>query len=389
MSKNNFSVIAKTYMLFSIPFMMLNFLLPVYTKKIGMNAIEFTGLFSLFYLIIMLIKPIIGKISDKIGRKPLFGFSLLLYAVSFFVYSLSKTQSEIYLARIIQSFAAPFLGLTIDCMVADISSEKLAERLGKLTVLSNQGGFIGITIYFFLCNLLISFEEIWQVFFLIISGINLIITIYSLVFLKETKTNLPAVQKAKAKPNFTPIMRKLLLIDFILSLFTSMLFPMFMYYLQDRYKANLYDIGIAYMLPQILLMFLSAKIGKYCDNHNKYKSMLISAFSSFVLFIIFPNLSVVALSAVLYSVYAIANMLFNLSSSAILFKEMHIEKRGEITGIYATIISFGSVIGPLIGGLLYNQISISAPFYACAIGYGIVGFLIFILFRAECKQKIY
>jgi MFS family permease len=40
------------------------------------------------------------------------------------------------------------------------------------------------------------------------------------------------------------------------------------------------------------------------------------------------------------------------------------EKRGTAFGVYTFAISMGQVLGPLIGGQLYDNVAPSAPFYA-------------------------
>lgn len=56
--------------------------------------------------------------------------------------------------------------------------------------------------------------------------------------------------------------------------------------------------------------------------------------------------------------------------------ETKLKIRGEQVGLYKMVEGFGSVIGPIIGGLLLNAVSITAPFIVSGL-IGICGALVY------------
>ena len=54
----------------SFPFGVVSFLLPVYGKEIGANALEIGGFFSAYSLVPALIRPFLGRALDRWGRRP-------------------------------------------------------------------------------------------------------------------------------------------------------------------------------------------------------------------------------------------------------------------------------------------------------------------------------
>lgn len=56
-------------MLGSFSFTMIAFMLPIYTKMLGGNAVSIGGLFSIFSIVTLLLRPFIGKGIDSYGRK--------------------------------------------------------------------------------------------------------------------------------------------------------------------------------------------------------------------------------------------------------------------------------------------------------------------------------
>ncbi|MDO5794936.1 MAG: hypothetical protein Q4Q00_12205, partial [Turicibacter sp.] len=57
----------------------LSFLLPIYSKTMDMSAIQITGLFSWISFILIILRPIIGSLIDKVGTK----FILITSIISF------------------------------------------------------------------------------------------------------------------------------------------------------------------------------------------------------------------------------------------------------------------------------------------------------------------
>ena len=57
------------------------------------------------------------------------------------------------------------------------------------------------------------------------------------------------------------------------------------------------------------------------------------------------------------------------------------EQQGYVLGVMASIGSIGRIVGPVIGGWLYQEISQGAPFYSSGV-MGLVGILVFLMIMA-------
>lgn len=380
MNKNNIKQnIYFPYMLISLPFLFMNFILPIYSKELGMDSVQTAGLYSVFSMIVLFFRPVLGMICDKAGRKLLLIGSILLYCISFYFYSIATNSTLLYISRIIQAFASPMLSISIYCFIADYSKEAIGERLGLLEISSTRGGIIGIVLAIIILNNVSNFMNGWKLFFYICCSVNIAAVIYIILKVKETNEKQIIFKKEKTK--LSRILVKLLIVDFFLSCFSSMLYPMFVLYLQDKFSANLYEIGLAYMLPLLVSSILPKYIGKISDKHGRIKSMVIALLVGAVTFIIFPSINNVLLSAFVYCLIEMTATLYSTASNAIFTLETHITNRGTLIGKYSTASGLGAVIGPIIGGILYKSVSISAPFYLCALGYIFTSVIIIILFK--------
>ncbi len=367
------------YMLISLPFIYMSFILPIYSKEIGMDSVQTAGLYSIFSLVVLLFRPLLGKVCDKVGRKILLISSILLYCCAFIFYSISTNSTMLYVSRIIQAFASPMLSISIYCFIIDYSNDKIGERMGLLETTSTRGGIIGIILAVIIFNSASSFMDGWKLFFYICCGVNIAAILYIIFKVKETKEHSSIFNREKTK--FSKVLVKLLAADFVLCCFSSMLYPLFILYLQDKFSANINEIGLAYMLPLFVSSIVPRYIGRIGDKYGRVKSMIIALIIGAITFAIFPSINSVLVSALVYCLINVANTLYNTASNAIFSLETHIENRGTLVGTYSTISGLGAVIGPVIGGILYKSVSISAPFYLCAFGYLITMIIITILFK--------
>lgn len=99
--------------------------LPIYAVKVvGFNEFQAGLLWGIQVLATILSKPLMGKVSDRYGRKPLITVGMLLCAVSFGSIPLLKDFYLLMLAAIVFGFGEAFVTSSAAALVADICKEK-------------------------------------------------------------------------------------------------------------------------------------------------------------------------------------------------------------------------------------------------------------------------
>lgn len=99
--------------------------LPIYAVKVvGFNEFQAGLLWGIQVLATILSKPIMGKASDRYGRKPLITVGMLLCAVSFGSIPMLKDFYLLMLAAIVFGFGEAFVTSSSAALVADICKEK-------------------------------------------------------------------------------------------------------------------------------------------------------------------------------------------------------------------------------------------------------------------------
>jgi MFS family permease len=99
--------------------------LPIYAVTVaGLNAFQAGLLWGIQIFVTILSKPIMGKISDRYGRKPIIVSGMLLCAVSFAMIPLLKDFYLLMITAIFFGFGEAFVTSSSAALVADMCKEK-------------------------------------------------------------------------------------------------------------------------------------------------------------------------------------------------------------------------------------------------------------------------
>ncbi len=85
----------------SFPFGILSFVLPIYGRQLGASALEIGGFFSAVSVVPVIVRPFLGRIMDRWGRRPFLLIGLFGYAIAMVVFSFSNSILQLTIARFI------------------------------------------------------------------------------------------------------------------------------------------------------------------------------------------------------------------------------------------------------------------------------------------------
>ncbi len=118
-------------------------LLPFYAQNFGANAMEIGFLGSAFAICQLVASPILGTLSDRVGRKPVLIFSQLGSLLGFFLMAGAKSLWVLFLARIIDGFTAGNMPIA-QAVIADVTApEHRARAFGLIGVAFGLGLILG------------------------------------------------------------------------------------------------------------------------------------------------------------------------------------------------------------------------------------------------------
>ena len=364
---------------------------------LGGNAIVY-GILSAMYPAFQLIgAPILGRWSDIYGRKKILllshggtlaGWMIFLIALFLPVNNLFNVNSTIIgTFAITLPLAALFLARAIDGLtggnvsvasayVADISSdENRSKNFGKMAISSNLGFIVGPA----LAGILVAtvYGEVLPVLAALI--IALVVLVVIVFFLKETKCSILMETPEKnyvgrvfsfeskecyktANPKrlkFRDVFKLkhisfLLVLYFLIFLGFNIFYTSFPIHAVDGLGWTVTQMGIFYaVLSGIMVLVQGPILRKALRKFSEEQLVIIGSVilgTNFILFVS-PDIILIYGAAVLF---AVGNGLMWPSVMSILSNRAGIVYQGTVQGVANSFGSLASIIGLLVGGLLYN-----------------------------------
>ncbi len=193
--------------------------LPFYAEEIGASPTELGLLMAIYSLMQLIFAPMWGKVSDRIGRKPVLLIGIAGLALSFFMMAVSTNLWMLFLARTIGGVLSAANMPTTMAYAADITTpEDRGKGMGMIGAGIGLGFVFGPAI-----GGIFSKYSLTLPFYL--SGISALLTLVMVVlFLKESSTIESRIHNSTNKGSIWDAFNGNLSILFILQLFISLSF---------------------------------------------------------------------------------------------------------------------------------------------------------------------
>lgn len=344
-------------------------ILPYYLTEFGASAFTITILFSVFSFCAFLSSPLLGALSDKIGRRPVLLLSIFSTSIGWFVFASAISIPMLFLGRIIDGLAAGNF-TTAQSYLIDISKSDEHERVKNLGLVGATFG-IGFILGPIFGGILSKVSHSFP--FYIAGTMALLNGISAFFFLKESNHN-RSTERIKYNP-LIPIMRAckaihlrpLYLKWFLFSLAFVVVHTIFALFAQAAFQFDSFQTGIIFTVVGVILalnqVVLLNKFWKKRFTDHQLELIMLSMVivglllaSTQNLILFFASLPFIGTSQAVYRVVV--------SNQAILKADP--KMKGEVMGTIASVMTAAMVIAPIATGALF-EVQISSPFIAGAI----------------------
>jgi MFS transporter, DHA1 family, multidrug resistance protein len=350
----------KPLLFWSLPFVFLYFALPIVGREFGASALEVGGLFSVFTATTLLLRPVVGWAVDTFGRRRFFITALLLYTVSMVAFAFANNLPGLFLARIFQGLGSSFFWVTIYTIVADLSSPTDRGRaLGWVSEITSRGGIIGAFGGYALLSAL-SGGNGWQIVFLSFAALSATGTWLAWKNLPETKLRQDI---EPAREQVPPALLKLMVVAFSTGIAQAMIAPIYIIFLQDQFTTDIFLIAMAALPSGLVSAFFAARLGGLSDRFGRAWLMAIGMVGSGLLIMALPHLPSLLWLAVFYTLSGITWAISEPAEASLVAELTGDSRLGRSYGMYELASQIGFTIGPLLGGLLYDNVAKQTPFY--------------------------
>ena len=112
----------------------------LYLRELGMSLTQIGIVYTASSISGIIFAPVFGRLSDKIGRKPIIILSMASFSLVFLLYSLSRSFLHILPVLILEGGMWAAFGAVTPAFVADIAKER--ER-GEYMGIYNQAWYTG------------------------------------------------------------------------------------------------------------------------------------------------------------------------------------------------------------------------------------------------------
>ena len=355
------SVLHSPVLLGALAFGMLNFLLPVYARHLNFTALEIGGLFSILAATTMLIRPFVGWGMDRLGRKRFFVMSLAIRALAWGVFAMAASLPVLYTASLAQGIAASLMWTSAYTIATDLASDDERGRsVARVDAAAAQGALYGTFPGFFLVSVL-PLPAAWQVMFALFAVLALVGVWLAHRQVPETQTS---ITSSSSPPHTVSAnLLKLMVIVFITGIASSILSPIWLIFLQDKFSAGTMTLALAYLPAALIYSFLPVRLGWLSDKVGRAPLMALGLIGSGIVSLLLPGLNALVALIALWTLEAVGLVMATPAEEALVADLTDRNVRGTSYGLYTLAVGLGASIGPLLGGWLYDTAGHAAPFY--------------------------
>jgi MFS family permease len=353
----------------SLPFFILTLLLPVYGRDIGAGVLEIGLFFSVFSLMTVLLRPVVGWAIDRYGRRPFYLIGLALYAATMFGFAAIDAVWGIVLARALQGLASSLLWLSARAVIADVTDRGERGRgFGTIAQASSRGSILGAFIGFTLLNSSIRLGGrtydlgSWEVLFGVYAATTLVALAIGWLRLPETHAY-DALRKHRPIQWSRPWML-LLLVTLVTGASAAMISPILIVFLQDRLQVGADELSWAFLPSGLVWALLPRYLGRLADRFGRKPLMLLGLAAAALTSFVIPHLASLAALALLWAWQALCYAAGDPAEQALVADLTEGDQRGKAYGYYAFAAGIGATVGPVGGAWLYERFGVSTPFYA-------------------------
>jgi len=352
-------------------------LLPLYAESLGATGIWLGIIFAGFSISRAIFLPIIGRLSDRSGRKLFICIGLFIYAIISLGYIWADNVSQLTLVRLIQGAAAGMIIPIAQAYVGDISPE---GEEGKWMGYFHTAFFAGFGFGPLMGGVLTDYFGM-NVAFSTMSGLNLLAFLIAILFLPETRQG-----KMAANPHLS--FKEMSTSGMVKGLFSFRLsfslgrgaFSCFLPIFAAIYMGlSPTLIGILLAVNILLMALLQVYSGNIADRFNRRALVILGSLIGLIFLALIPLTDSFWQLLGLCALQGLGGAISLPAASALIVDEGRKFGMGSTIAVFTLAMSIGMTIGPLLGGVAADFVSINSVFYFAA-GMGLIGTSLFIWF---------
>lgn len=336
--------------------------MPFIKNEYGFSAFDMGVMSSLFAFVQFVASPIVGRVSDKFGRKPMLVWGLLIFSLAEFLFAIAQHLWAFDISRAVDGLSAAMFVPTSMALAADLTSvRERAKVIGWLSAAFSGGLILGPGLGGLLANVSYKFP------FWVAGGLGLVSTVIAWVLLprddderfksttKDPESELLGSTWTQVKKMMTPALITLFAMIFVAAFGLAGFESIYSLYVNEVHNFDLATIALVLTLNGIIslvlqVFFFEGMVRWLGEVRLIRYSYFLSAVGTVFVIYDHSHWQLVVATLVIFEA-------FDLLRPAIttLLTKMSQENQGLLNGINMSLTSVGNIIGPLISGALLDM----------------------------------
>lgn len=384
MNKKPLLVIFLTVFLDLVGFGIIIPLSPFLARQFGASAFEVGVLMAVYSAMQFLFSPLWGRLSDRVGRRPVLLISiagtalahlLFYFAPSFFILILARLFAGVFSANISTAMA----------YIADVTGpQERSKSMGLIGAAFGLGFVLGPALGGWMAHY---GEHVPALLAAVMSFAN-----FGFAYFVLHETLAPENRKVRERTSrlkkiadsfARPVLGSLFFAQFAAVLAMANMEASMFLFVQDRFGWSMQVASFGFAYVGICIAFTQGfLVRKLLPKYGERKMLIVGfVFFSFGFFLIAIS-EWVWLLGIAMTFLALGNGLLNPALTGSVSLLSSATEQGEVIGVNQSLAALGRIFGPPLGGALYMSLSQTAPFFTAAV-LGAIGFIL--IFRVYNK----
>jgi MFS family permease len=341
-------------------------LLPFFAQAFHAPAWQVTLLFSAFSVGQFLGEPFWGKLSDRVGRKPVLIVTITAVGLSYGALAFAPNLISAFVIRFLCGLFAGNIS-TLQGAMADITPpDKRASRMGIMGAAFSAGFTTGPAIGGFLAQPSRGALG-FQLPLLVAAGFALASALAVVAFVRESRPERPALlgpKPARLREGFAhPIISRVVMISFIVVVGFAGIEATYGLWTETRFGWGPREIGFAFMVIGVLGAICQGWLcGRLARRYGEATTLTFG--------LVFMGLGLVTQGLAPVWPVAMLGFAFVCVGQSICFPNIAAlishsappHRQGEMLGLNMSGMALARIGGPVVAGQLFSLVAIGAPF---------------------------
>ncbi len=333
-------------------------LLPFFAQELGASGFEVGVVMTAYSAMQFLFSPFWGRLSDRIGRRPVLLVSITGNVLAMLLFAFSTNLVVFFLARAFAGMANANIG-TAQAYIADVTPpEKRAQGMGLLGAAFGLGFVLGPAVGGILATLGLAAPALAAA---ALSALNLGLAFFLL------PESLPAEARAAAAARRGsrletfrgalghPVLPLLFLLFFLATVGFAQLETTFALYTEKRFGYGTREAGLLFAWIGVVLALVQGGLLRPLRKRLDEPSILLAGTVLLTCgLLLIAGAGSLAQLVLACTVLAVGNGLQSPALSGLVSRNAGAHEQGRVLGVNQSVGSLARIVGPLLGGVAFD-----------------------------------